>query len=94
MPTSTETREIETTETVTGGPFIVILYNDDYHAMDEVILQVQKATGCSLEKAVVITLTAHANGRAIAYEGTEEDCETVAAVLRQIRLQAETDRAF
>ena len=77
-----------------GGPWIVILYNDDHHSVDEVVFQVQKATGCSLEKAVGITLEAHTRGRAVAYEGTQQDCEKAAAVLRQIRLQVETDRAF
>ena len=37
-----------------SGPWIVILYNDDYHSFDEVILQLQKATGCSLETAEAI----------------------------------------
>lgn len=75
------------------GPWVVILYNDDYHGFDEVILQLQKATGCSLEQAVAITAEAHNTGRAIAFTGTHEECERVAGVLRQIRLQVETDRA-
>ena len=74
------------------GPWVVILYNDDYHGFDEVILQVQKATGCSLEEAVWITEEAHTTGRAIAYTGTQEECDRVAGVLRLIRLQVETDR--
>jgi len=74
-----------------SGPWVVILYNDDYHTFDEVILQVQKATGCSLERAAEITLEAHTRGRAIAYTGEREECERVAAVLRAIRLQVETD---
>jgi ATP-dependent Clp protease adapter protein ClpS len=77
----------------TARPWIVILYNDDYHDFAEVILQVQKATGCSLEEAWRITDEAHTTGRAIAYSGTMEECERVAAVLRQIRLQVETDTA-
>ncbi len=76
-----------------GGPWVVILYNDDWHPFDEVILQLQKATGCNLEEAQWIAFEAHTNGRAIAYTGTEEECERVAGVLRQIRLQVETDRA-
>ena len=76
-----------------GGPWIVILYNDDYHSFDEVVLQLQKATGCDLNTAVGIMLEAHNTGRAVAYTGTEEECERVAGVLRQIRLQVETDRA-
>ena len=81
------------TEVQHTGPWVVILYNDDYHGFDEVILQVQKATGCSLEEAVWITEEAHTTGRAIAYTGTQEECDRVAGVLRLIRLQVETDRA-
>jgi ATP-dependent Clp protease adapter protein ClpS len=76
-----------------SGPWVVILYNDDHHNFDEVILQLQKATGCSLEEAEAITDEAHSSGRAIAYTGTQEECERVAGILRQIRLQVETDRA-
>jgi ATP-dependent Clp protease adaptor protein ClpS len=77
----------------TRGPWVVILYNDDWHPFDQVVFQVQKATGCSLEEAEWITYEAHTNGRAIAYTGTLEECERVAGVLRQIRLQVETDAA-
>lgn len=74
-------------------PWIVILYNDDWHPYDAVVFQVQKATGCTLEKAVWITQEAHTLGRAVAFSGTLEECERVAAVLRQIKLQVETDKA-
>jgi ATP-dependent Clp protease adaptor protein ClpS len=76
-----------------SGPWVVILYNDDYHGFDEVILQLQKATGCSLEDAEAIAFEAHSTGRAVAYSGTQDECEQVAGILRQIRLQVETDRA-
>jgi ATP-dependent Clp protease adaptor protein ClpS len=71
----------------------VILYNDDWHAFDEVVVQVQRATGYSLERAVAITYEAHTQGRAIAYEGSKGKCRKVVAVLREIRLQAEIDEA-
>ena len=76
-----------------SGPWVVILYNDDWHPFDAVVFQVQKAAGCSLEEAEVITYEAHATGRAVAYTGTQEECERVAGILRQIRLQVETDRS-
>ena len=44
-----------------------------------------------LERAERVMYEAHTQGRAIVYEGTFEECEHVAAVLRQIRLQVETD---
>jgi ATP-dependent Clp protease adapter protein ClpS len=74
-------------------PWIVILYNDEWHPYDQVVFQVQKATGCTLEEAEWITWEAHTRGRAIAYTGTAEECERVAGILREIRLQVETDAA-
>ena len=75
-----------------GGPYVVILYNDDYHDFEEVIEQVQKATGYQIEICETITIEAHSRGRAIAFTGSQDECEKAARVLRQIRLQVETDR--
>lgn len=74
-----------------NGPYVVILYNDDYHAMDEVMSQLQKATGFPIDRCINIMLEAHTRGRAIAYTGSQNACERVAGILRQIRLQVETD---
>lgn len=73
-------------------PWNVILYNDDFHSFDEVILQVQKATGVSLERAAEITLEAHLKGRAVCFTGPLERCEHVAAILRQIELTVEIEQ--
>ena len=75
----------------TQSEYRVVLYNDDYHDFDEVILQVQKATGCSLEKAEEITILAHVKGREICFRGSRDDCSRVCRVLREIRLQCEID---
>lgn len=74
-------------------PWNVLLFNDDVHSFDEVILQVQKATGCSLERAVQITWTAHTEGQAVAYTGVLERCEIVAAKLQEIRLNVRIEKA-
>ncbi|MCS6776325.1 MAG: ATP-dependent Clp protease adaptor ClpS [Chloroherpetonaceae bacterium] len=74
------------------GPYVVILYNDDYHEMMEVVAQLQKATGYDFNRCVQIMWEAHTRGRAIAYTGSQDDCERAASVLRQIRLQVETDK--
>ncbi|MBI1820393.1 MAG: ATP-dependent Clp protease adaptor ClpS [Nitrospirae bacterium] len=76
----------------TDLPWNVILYNDDVHSFDEVILQVQKATGFSLEKSVEICLEAHNKGRAICYSGNLEKCIKVANILKEIRLHVEIDQ--
>lgn len=74
------------------SPWIVILYNDDWHPYDQVVFQVQKATGCTLEYAIWITQEAHSTGRAVAFSGSLDECERVCAVLREIRLQVEVDK--
>jgi ATP-dependent Clp protease adapter protein ClpS len=96
MPTLT-LPELEERDTVrhdedVTGPYVVILYNCDCHSFGEVIIQLQKAAGHSLEKAEMIANEAHERGRAIAYTGDQDECERVARVLRSIRLQVETDR--
>ncbi len=92
LPTPKEWERILNSNSTTG-PFVVIIYNDDWHTFDEVIFQVQKATGCSIEKAKQVTDEIHYSGRAIAYSGTQERCEDVATILREIKLQVETDRS-
>ena len=102
-PATPETEEIIETEefsleelqdeatTSSGEGFRVILYNDDFHDMDEVVLQLQKATGCTIEEAAHITIEAHTKGRAVCYRGDRDDCQRVARILREIRLQCEVD---
>jgi ATP-dependent Clp protease adapter protein ClpS len=81
----------EAATTSSGEGFRVILYDDDWHGMDEVVLQLQKATGCTLERAAEIMLEAHSKGRAICFRGDRDECHRVARVLREIRLQCEVD---
>ncbi len=70
-------------------PWKVLLFNDEEHSFDEVILQVQKATGCSLLKASKITLEAHQKGKAAVYSGKFAECLKVAGILREIQLVVE-----
>lgn len=71
--------------------FRVILFNDEEHSMDQVALQVQKATGCCLEKAEAIMLEAHRTGQAIVYSGDLEACNKVAGILQQIGLRVSVE---
>ncbi len=70
-------------------PWQVLLFNDEVHAIDEVIFQIQKATGASLEAAFEITMEVHRQGKAICFEGSLSKCERVAAILREIALSVE-----
>lgn len=69
----------------------VILYNDNHNSMENVVLWLQKATGCSIEVAHHVMHEAHANGRAVCYEGEKEKCQKVAGYLRGCGLHVEVD---
>ena len=102
MPGQTETvapdileRELprydEDTDSDLGGPHVVILYNCDCHTTEQVVQQLMKATDHPMQRCIEIMLEAHFRGRAIAYTGSAEACDRAARILRQIRLQVETD---
>jgi ATP-dependent Clp protease adapter protein ClpS len=93
VPTQTRTRPEKDLGIGLGEPWMVILFNDDVHAFDEVIAQVQKATGCSPGEAFQVTYAAHTNGQAVAYVGDKGACELVARVLREIDLKVELEEA-
>lgn len=73
------------------SPWRVILFNDNIHTFDEVIFQLIKATGCSTSHAEKIAWTVHVEGKALAYEGSFEDCFRVQGVLREIQLVTEIE---
>ena len=72
-------------------PWRVILYNDEIHTFDEVIRQLIKATGCTVEHAERLAWTVHTRGKANAYEGSFEECFRVQGVLREIQLVTEIE---
>lgn len=73
-------------------PWEVILFNDEMHSCEEVVFQIQKATGAGLEAATQVMLKAHFEGLAICYSGQLDKCERVATILREINLIVEVLR--
>ncbi len=70
-------------------PWRVILFNDEIHTFEEVILQLVKAIGCSTAQAEKHAWTVHTRGKANVYEGEFEACFRVQGVLREIQLITE-----
>lgn len=83
--------EREETEERISTPWRVILYNDEIHTFDEVIFQLIKATGCSVEQAEAHAWTVHTKGKARVYEGEFEECFRVQGILREIELVTEIE---
>ena len=68
-----------------NGPYMVIEYDDDVHSRKDVIVQLQRATGCTFNRAHAVSWEIDLRGRAIVYSGNRIDCERVAKVLRRGR---------
>lgn len=84
-----ESETLDRTDDWEGHVWQVILYNDDYHLFDQVVAQVQKATGYAYPRAYAITMEAHTTGRAVVWSGAIEECLRVEAVLREIGLRTD-----
>ncbi len=88
---SEELEVLEAETTSTELPAKVILYNDDWHTFEEVIVQLMKATGCSRERAEALTWEVHTRGKAAVYEGSLVECLRVSGVLEEIALHTEIE---
>ncbi|MBT8377963.1 MAG: ATP-dependent Clp protease adaptor ClpS [Ignavibacteria bacterium] len=80
---------IEEEDTIEGLESRVLLFNDDWHSFDEVIIQLIKATKCSFEEAKHMTFEVHVKGKAIVFNGTVADCIKVSGVLEEIALHTQ-----
>lgn len=81
-----ETDVLEETTTRVDAPWRVLLFDDDTHTFDEVIVQLVRATGCSWERAETHAWTVHSRGKDTVYSGPFEQCFRVQQVLSQIEL--------
>lgn len=93
MSPSEKTLDEKKTIHLLGKPFNVILFNDDHHSMEEVVLQIVKATNMDPQAAYQIMMAAHSTGRAVVITAHQERCEHVAAVLEEIRLGTKVEPA-
>ena len=82
---------VETTETRLQEPWRVILYDDDIHTFEEVILQLMKAIGCTAEQGYRHAVTVDSEGKDCVYQGEFFDCLRVQGVLREIQLVTEIE---
>src|SRR5829696_7406390 len=80
----TETLLAEQTDVLL--PSKVILYNDEIHTFDEVISQLMRATGCSMETAEGMAFEVDSRGLACVFEGEMADCLQVSSILEEIAL--------
>jgi len=89
LPVPYQQGQIE--EKVIGEGHRVVLFNDEFHTMEEVALQLMKALRCPRLQAEEIMFRAHARGHATVTITDREEAERIAGVLREIALIVSVD---
>jgi len=71
----------------------VLLYNDEVHSYEAVVLALQRAAGLSLEVAEMVAFEAHSEDRAVVKQGLDRDEALVicAGLRRWTRIEGATD---
>ena len=80
---------IEDTTIEVGLESRVVLYNDDWHSFEEVIVQLMKATHCTFEQGRDFAFEVHIKGKAIVFNGTITSCLKVSSILEEIALNTQ-----
>jgi ATP-dependent Clp protease adapter protein ClpS len=70
-------------------PYKVLLFNDNIHTFDEVIVQVCKAIECSQERGEQIAWEVHTHGKSVVYDGEMTECLRVSSILEEIALHTQ-----
>lgn len=92
MALTTPEVEIEELDTITTDhPAKVILFNDNVHSFDEVIVQLIKAVHCSSDRAESYAMEVHTKGKACVYSGEWDECIRVSSILEEIALHTQIE---
>ncbi|HMS65567.1 MAG TPA: ATP-dependent Clp protease adaptor ClpS [Ignavibacteria bacterium] len=82
---SIRTKEKEYTDLIVTELRKLILYNSG-HTWDEVIIQLEKATGYDMVHCEQIAMIAHTKGKAVVKSGELDELSKINQILKQINL--------
>jgi ATP-dependent Clp protease adaptor protein ClpS len=86
MATTPQGQSDQEEEVLTQDPAKVVLFNDEVHTFDEVIVQLIKATRCPRARAEALACEVHSRGKAIVFSGEVVRCMEVSGILEEIHL--------
>ncbi|CEK15707.1 ATP-dependent Clp protease adaptor protein ClpS [Chthonomonas calidirosea] len=72
-----------------GAEWIVVVYDNDYNTVEEVIRILIAATHCSFEEAAIETWEIHHLGKSVVHHADKEECERVASIIATIGIRVE-----
>ena len=91
MATNPQEQEDVEDEVITQEPAKVILFNDEVHTFDEVIVQLMKALRCTQHKAEALAMEVHNVGKAVVFSGEILRCMEVSHILEEIKLMTQIE---
>lgn len=83
---SKELKKVKDPSLDTERKWQAILFNCDCHSIDDVVLRLQQAIGCTDEQGYLYARTAEKFGCVTFFTGTQEECNKVAKPLAAIAL--------
>ncbi len=77
-----------------GSRWMVVIFNNDYNSMDEVIEVLMEATGCDVQEAYIETWEADHYGKASVHFAGRDECDRVAEIIAQIGVKTEVTKEW
>lgn len=72
----------------------LIIFNNDYNSLDEVIFGLIAATQCDVQEATIETWEAHTYGKAWVHFGSREECKRASIVMEAIGVKTEVRKEW
>lgn len=69
--------------------WIVTVYDNDYNTVEQVMMILMLATGCSAEEAYMETWEIDNLGRSVVHRGSEVECREAAEIIAKIGISVE-----
>ena len=81
--------DLDEDDRIGGSGYIVVVYDNSKNTWDEVVMILQKATGCTQEEAEIETWEVDNLGKSVVHHGGKEACEKAAGIIRTIGIRVE-----
>ncbi len=72
-----------------NGRWMVVIFNNDYTSMDEVMYVLMQATGCDMDEAYIEMWEAHTFGKAPVHFAARTECEDAAAIIGTVGVKTQ-----
>ena len=77
-----------------SGRFMVVIFDNDFTPMDEVVQVLIESTGCDVEEAYMEMWEAHHFGKAPVHFASESICHAVANIINTIGVSTEVAKEW